>query len=67
MAYHIADDRRRAQIGIERRYYTTEGKEWSGGNLKEGEALIVRVGITANVSMPDDPAMRSQRRARRRS
>ncbi|WP_454830571.1 alpha-2-macroglobulin family protein [Pseudoxanthomonas wuyuanensis] len=42
-----------SQIGIERRYYTTEGKEWSGGNLKEGEALIVRVGITANVSMPD--------------
>ncbi|WP_425605489.1 alpha-2-macroglobulin family protein [Pseudoxanthomonas putridarboris] len=41
------------QIGIERRYYTTDGKEWSGGSLKEGEALIVRVGITANVAMPD--------------
>jgi uncharacterized protein YfaS (alpha-2-macroglobulin family) len=41
------------QIGIERRYYTTDGKEWKGGTLKEGEALIVRVGITANVSMPD--------------
>ncbi|WP_296281280.1 alpha-2-macroglobulin [Pseudoxanthomonas sp.] len=44
------DDR---QIGIERRYYTTDGQEWKGGSLKEGEALIVRVGITANVAMPD--------------
>ena len=41
------------QIGIDRKYYTTDGKEWSGGTLKEGEALIVRVSITANVSMPD--------------
>ncbi len=41
------------QIGIERNYYTTDGKEWKGGNLKEGDALIVRVSITANVSMPD--------------
>jgi len=45
-----ADD---SQVGIERRYYTTDGKEWKGGPLKEGEALIVRVGITANVAMPD--------------
>ena len=44
------DDR---QIGIERRYYTTDGNEWKSGTLKEGEALIVRVGITANVAMPD--------------
>ncbi|MET0755228.1 MAG: alpha-2-macroglobulin family protein, partial [Pseudoxanthomonas sp.] len=41
------------QIGIERRYYTTDGKEWKGGSLKEGEALIVRVSITANETMPD--------------
>ncbi|CAN4278947.1 alpha-2-macroglobulin family protein [Pseudoxanthomonas sp. LjRoot125] len=41
------------QVGIERRYYTTDGQEWKGGTLKEGEALIVRVGITANVAMPD--------------
>ncbi|WP_368563698.1 alpha-2-macroglobulin [Pseudoxanthomonas sp. UTMC 1351] len=41
------------QVGIERRYYTTDGKEWNGGTLKEGEALIVRVGITPDVSMPD--------------
>ncbi len=44
------DDRR---VGIERRYYTTDGKEWKGGTLKEGDALIVRVGITAGVAMPD--------------
>lgn len=41
------------QVGIERRYYTTDGNEWKGGTLKEGEALIVRVGITPHVAMPD--------------
>jgi uncharacterized protein YfaS (alpha-2-macroglobulin family) len=41
------------QIGIVRSYYTTDGKEWKGGTLKEGEALIVRVSITPDVSMPD--------------
>lgn len=40
-------------VGIERRYYTTDGKEWTGGTLKEGEALIVRVGITPDVDMAD--------------
>jgi len=41
------------QIGIERKYYSTDGKEWKGSTLKEGEALIVRVSITADVSIPD--------------
>ena len=41
------------QIGIERKFYTTEGKEWTGGTLKEGEALIVRVSITPDISIPD--------------
>ncbi len=41
------------RIGIVRSYYTTEGKAWSGGTLKEGEALIVRVGITADLDIPD--------------
>ena len=41
------------QIGIERKFYTTEGKEWQGGTLKEGEALIVRVSITPDISIPD--------------
>ncbi|HLM53345.1 MAG TPA: alpha-2-macroglobulin [Pseudoxanthomonas sp.] len=44
------DDRR---IGIERTYYTTDGEQWRGGSLKEGEALIVRVSITPDVSIPD--------------
>ncbi|MET0288617.1 MAG: alpha-2-macroglobulin, partial [Pseudoxanthomonas sp.] len=43
----------RSVIGIERAYYTTDGKPWTGGSLKEGEALIVRVSITANDTMPD--------------
>jgi uncharacterized protein YfaS (alpha-2-macroglobulin family) len=41
------------QIGIERKYYTTDGTEWKGGTLKEGEALIVRVSITPDISIPD--------------
>ena len=41
------------QIGIERSYYGTDGKPWKAGPLKEGEALIVRVGITPNVDIPD--------------
>ncbi|MCY7313301.1 MAG: alpha-2-macroglobulin family protein, partial [Pseudoxanthomonas sp.] len=41
------------QIGIERKYYSTDGKEWKGSTLKEGEALIVRVIITPDVSIPD--------------
>lgn len=43
----------RSSIGIERSYYTTDGQAWKGGALKEGEALIVRVGITADTAMPD--------------
>ncbi len=45
-----ADNR---QIGIERTYYTTDGKAWSGGALKEGDALIVAVAITPHVDVPD--------------
>ena len=41
------------QIGIERSYYGTDGRPWKPGPLKEGEALIVRVGITPNVDIPD--------------
>jgi len=40
-------------IGIERSWYGTDGKPWTPRPLKEGEALIVRLAITANVSMPD--------------
>lgn len=40
-------------IGIERQWYTTDGKPWKPGPLAEGEALIVAVSITADRTMPD--------------
>ncbi|SBV35369.1 conserved hypothetical protein [uncultured Stenotrophomonas sp.] len=40
-------------IGIERAWYTTDGKPWTPRPLKEGEALIVRLSVTANTTMPD--------------
>jgi len=40
-------------IKVERDYYTTDGKNWSGGVLEEGDALIVKVSITASRDMPD--------------
>ncbi len=40
-------------IGIERQWYTTDGKPWTPRPLKEGEALIVRLSVTANAAMPD--------------
>lgn len=42
-----------SQIEVVRKYYTTQGKEWSGGSLVEGEALIVQVAIKARGAMPD--------------
>ncbi|WOB48502.1 alpha-2-macroglobulin family protein [Xanthomonas hydrangeae] len=40
-------------LSVERSWYTTDGKPWTPRPLKEGEALIVRVVITANSNMPD--------------
>ncbi len=40
-------------IGVERSYYGTDGKPWTPRPLKEGEALIVRVSVTADTSLPD--------------
>lgn len=40
-------------IGIERSFYTTDGKPWKPGPLEEGEALIVSLRITADRDMPD--------------
>ena len=40
-------------IGIERDWYGTDGKPWTPRPLKEGEALIVRLSVTANSAMPD--------------
>ena len=42
-----------SQIKVERKWYGTDGKEWKPGPLKEGEALIVGVSITADRDMPD--------------
>lgn len=43
----------RSVIEVKRDYYTTDGKPWSGGVLDEGDALIVKVSITASRAMPD--------------
>jgi alpha-2-macroglobulin len=40
-------------IGIERKWYTTDGKPWKPGPITEGEALIVALSITADQTMPD--------------
>ncbi|RZZ86918.1 alpha-2-macroglobulin family protein [Pseudoxanthomonas winnipegensis] len=42
-----------SKIGVTRRYYATDGSEWKGGTLKEGEALIVGLRITADTEVPD--------------
>ena len=42
-----------SRIKVERALFTTEGKPWSPGPLKEGEALIVALSITPDVAMPD--------------
>src|SRR5690606_9112575 len=40
-------------IKVERALFGTDGKPWTPRPLKEGEALIVRVSITADRAMPD--------------
>ncbi len=40
-------------VTVTRKYYTTEGKEWSGGTLEEGDSLIVQLSIKSSVDMPD--------------
>ena len=40
-------------ISVERTFYTTDGKEWKGGDLKEGDALIVGLVIEARDKVPD--------------
>lgn len=40
-------------VSVTRKYYTTEGKEWSGGTLEEGDSLIVQLSIKSSVDMPD--------------
>jgi uncharacterized protein YfaS (alpha-2-macroglobulin family) len=40
-------------IKVERELFGTDGKPWTARPIKEGEALIVRVSITADRDMPD--------------
>ena len=41
------------QIRVERSWYGTDGKPWKPAPLKEGEALIVRLAVTASTDMAD--------------
>ncbi len=43
----------KSTIGIERTWYTTDGKPWTPKPIPEGEALIVALKITADQNMPD--------------
>ena len=45
-----ADD---SQIDVRRRYFTTDGKLWTGSTLKEGESLIAKLTIQARMAIPD--------------
>jgi uncharacterized protein YfaS (alpha-2-macroglobulin family) len=42
-----------SRIKVERRLYGIDGKPWTPAPLKEGEALIVMLSVTADVTMPD--------------
>ncbi|RWA37590.1 alpha-2-macroglobulin family protein [Xylella fastidiosa] len=46
----VSDD---SQLLVVRRWYTVDGKPWTPGPLKEGQALIVRVSVTSKQNMPD--------------
>ncbi|GAB3366556.1 alpha-2-macroglobulin [Lysobacter rhizosphaerae] len=40
-------------VSVARKYYNTDGSEWSGGILEEGDSLIVQLTIKSSVNMPD--------------
>jgi hypothetical protein len=40
-------------VSVTRKYYNTDGSEWSGGILEEGDSLIVQLTIKSSVNMPD--------------
>ncbi|WP_049623455.1 alpha-2-macroglobulin family protein, partial [Frateuria defendens] len=42
-----------SQVDVRRRYYTTDGKPWQPGPLKEGDTLLVELSIEARENMPD--------------
>lgn len=45
-----ADD---SQIDVRRSWFTTDGKPWDGGTLKEGDTLIAELTIEARMDIPD--------------
>jgi len=46
----VANDK---YIKVTRQYFTPDGKVWKGGNLREGEVLLVQVKLQSNQSMND--------------
>lgn len=42
-----------SQIDVRRSYFTTDGKPWTGSQLKEGDTLIVELTIEARMDMPN--------------
>ncbi|MHA6206275.1 alpha-2-macroglobulin family protein [Dyella soli] len=42
-----------SQVDVRRSYFTTDGRPWTGGKLREGDTLIVEVRMEARVDMPD--------------
>ncbi|HZX69465.1 MAG TPA: alpha-2-macroglobulin [Rhodanobacter sp.] len=42
-----------SQIDVRRSYFTTDGKPWTGTQLKEGDTLIVELKIEARMEIPD--------------
>ncbi len=42
-----------SQIDVRRSYFTTDGKPWTGHQLKEGDTLIVELSIEARMAIPD--------------
>lgn len=40
-------------VTVTRKYYNTDGSEWSGGTLEEGDSLIAQLSIKGSVNMPD--------------
>lgn len=46
-----AEDKRR--VGIVRDWFLPDGSPWKGGELKEGQVLVVRLTLQAEQAMPD--------------
>ena len=42
-----------SQIDVRRSWFTTDGKPWTGSQLKEGDTLIVELAIESRMDIPD--------------